>query len=171
MMLCIQGPHGPKIPLEQAFCLVEPPDRELQGDDADKTRGLRCLACSLLPPTTGAGWVLGAAPREPLRLFGVLSGSPVVPVTAAAPPTCLPNHYRCNSGACIVNSWVCDGYKDCTDGSDEDACPTSRKLFSSSPSLSQMPGGIPALHPSDLHRKFGHPNGSHPPAGWEDIAI
>uniref|UniRef100_A0A8B9E5E2 Sortilin related receptor 1 n=1 Tax=Anser cygnoides TaxID=8845 RepID=A0A8B9E5E2_ANSCY len=64
-------------------------------------------------------------------------GSPVVPVTAAAPPTCLPNHYRCNSGACIVNSWVCDGYKDCADGSDEDACPTSR---------------------NNLHRKFGHPS-------------
>lgn len=127
----------------------------------------------LLPaPPYHGGWLgAGSSPREPLRLFGVLSGSPVVPVTAAAPPTCLPNHYRCNSGACIVNSWVCDGYKDCTDGSDEDACPTSRKLFSSSPSLSQMPGGIPALHPSDLHRKFGHPNGSHPPAGWEDIAI
>lgn len=64
MMLCIQGLHGPKIPLEQAFCLVEPPAHELRGDDADKTRGLRCLACSLLPPTTGAGWVLGAAPES-----------------------------------------------------------------------------------------------------------
>lgn len=134
------------------------------------------VPCSPTPQGLAGCWgrlSCTRAQEQPPRAapFGVLAGSPVVPVTAAAPLTCLPNHYRCNSGTCIVNSWVCDGYKDCADGSDEDACPTSRKLFSSSPSSSRMPGGTAAWHPSNLHRKFGHPSGSHPPAGWEDIAI
>uniref|UniRef100_A0A8C9U7N9 Sortilin related receptor 1 n=1 Tax=Scleropages formosus TaxID=113540 RepID=A0A8C9U7N9_SCLFO len=36
--------------------------------------------------------------------------------------SCSPNHFRCGSGACIVNTWVCDGYADCPDGGDEIGC-------------------------------------------------
>lgn len=49
-------------------------------------------------------------------------GSPHTP--APGPATCAPNRFRCGSGACIVNTWVCDGYADCPDGSDEVGCPT-----------------------------------------------
>lgn len=99
-----------------------------------KTPGLRCLTCSPLP-SRSAGSRQSLPRTRALRsaLPGVFLGSPVHPITTLIPPTCLPNHFRCNSGACIMNSWVCDGYKDCTDGSDEDACPTSSKLSPPSP--------------------------------------
>uniref|UniRef100_A0A3Q3EAT1 Sortilin-related receptor n=1 Tax=Labrus bergylta TaxID=56723 RepID=A0A3Q3EAT1_9LABR len=46
-----------------------------------------------------------------------LPGSP-------GPSTCAPNRFHCGSGACIINTWVCDGYADCPDGSDELGLPT-----------------------------------------------
>ncbi|XP_069038470.1 sortilin-related receptor [Lepisosteus oculatus] len=53
------------------------------------------------------------------------SGSDVWPqrTTPAGPASCPPNRFRCTSGACIVDSWVCDRYADCPDGSDEEDCP------------------------------------------------
>lgn len=54
----------------------------------------------------------------------------VIPHTVAPdPPTCSPNRFRCGSGACIINTWVCDGYADCPDGSDELGCPTGTASF------------------------------------------
>ncbi|XP_072031301.1 uncharacterized protein [Amphiura filiformis] len=35
-------------------------------------------------------------------------------------PTCAPDEFRCTDGPCIPTSWVCEGFKDCADGSDED---------------------------------------------------
>ncbi|CAB1347775.1 unnamed protein product [Coregonus sp. 'balchen'] len=52
----------------------------------------------------------------------------VTPHTPApGPSSCAPNRFHCGSGACIVNSWVCDGYADCPDGSDELGCPTGEQ--------------------------------------------
>ncbi|XP_022248454.1 sortilin-related receptor-like [Limulus polyphemus] len=44
-------------------------------------------------------------------------------VTAeVANATCGEDHFRCLSGKCIRNSWVCDGNKECEDGDDEKDC-------------------------------------------------
>jgi hypothetical protein len=35
---------------------------------------------------------------------------------------CAPGYYQCQNGKCIINSWVCDGSKDCETGEDEMNC-------------------------------------------------
>ncbi|KAL0266712.1 UNVERIFIED_CONTAM: hypothetical protein PYX00_009183 [Menopon gallinae] len=50
--------------------------------------------------------------------------------TASKPPngphetseTCRAHEFRCDSGECIQNSWVCDGMMDCDKGEDEENC-------------------------------------------------
>uniref|UniRef100_A0A8C2JPP2 Uncharacterized protein n=1 Tax=Cyprinus carpio TaxID=7962 RepID=A0A8C2JPP2_CYPCA len=61
----------------------------------------------------------GAAPLHAALLHNKALGE-----TAGLSTTCAPNRFRCGSGACIVDTWVCDGYADCPDGSDEVGCPT-----------------------------------------------
>lgn len=36
--------------------------------------------------------------------------------------TCGANHFQCNNGDCIWDSWVCDGETDCAAGEDEENC-------------------------------------------------
>lgn len=35
-------------------------------------------------------------------------------------PTCPPDQFMCNDGTCIQKDWVCDGFNDCVNGTDED---------------------------------------------------
>ena len=35
------------------------------------------------------------------------------------PPTCEDYEFACNNGVCVFDSWECDGWDDCGDGSDE----------------------------------------------------
>lgn len=43
--------------------------------------------------------------------------------------TCLPSQFRCPDHRCIDLSFVCDGDKDCVDGSDENGCGKWIALF------------------------------------------
>ncbi|XP_032783777.2 uncharacterized protein LOC116921556 isoform X1 [Daphnia magna] len=43
---------------------------------------------------------------------------------------CKANQYKCNTGECIPNTWVCDGATDCEGGSDEDLCVQHMNDFS-----------------------------------------
>ena len=46
---------------------------------------------------------------------------------AHVPAGCPVSSWRCESGDCIPQSAQCDGYKDCTDGTDELDCPAIRQ--------------------------------------------
>ena len=57
-------------------------------------------------------------------IFSNLNAESVVPADQACRVAetreCPQNHFRCNdTGRCIPTVWVCDGDKDCKDGSDE----------------------------------------------------
>lgn len=44
---------------------------------------------------------------------------------------CSDNHYQCNTGECINESWICDGQKDCPNGDDESNCGAVTKCTTS----------------------------------------
>lgn len=38
------------------------------------------------------------------------------------PGTCSPEQFACGSGECLHQEWLCDGWIDCADGTDEHSC-------------------------------------------------
>lgn len=42
--------------------------------------------------------------------------------TAAPPPSCSPREFTCSDGSCVHEQSICDGNRDCRDGSDEVDC-------------------------------------------------
>lgn len=55
---------------------------------------------------------------------------------AGAWPSCKVHQFRCQSGECLPNTWVCDGAKDCEDGSDELTCLNYLDQFQTRPNSS-----------------------------------
>lgn len=74
--------------------------------------------------------------------------SHVLPSPHSRALTCLPNYYRCSSGACVMDSWVCEDARDCMDGSDGEACPSPGKYGPSADPGHLLPRRGPLrLHP------------------------
>jgi len=42
--------------------------------------------------------------------------------TEAPPPSCSPREFTCSDGSCVDEQLICDGNRDCRDGSDEVDC-------------------------------------------------
>nr|XP_015193134.1 PREDICTED: sortilin-related receptor [Lepisosteus oculatus] len=112
-----------------AGCCESPPSRPRSCSLAGSSRGSPAWVCVLRGQARSAE-VKGQALTSGRCRLVAPAGSDVWPqrTTPAGPASCPPNRFRCTSGACIVDSWVCDRYADCPDGSDEEDCPAGECL-------------------------------------------
>ena len=73
-----------------------------------------------------------AVSRVDFLLF--MKGSTVNYTSFCLYKDCTDDQYRCevpDTRVCIYNDELCDGYRDCGDGKDEDGCPSRSKSFGS----------------------------------------
>ena len=58
--------------------------------------------------------------------------------------SCSRNQFKCKSNECIADSSQCDGYDDCTDGSDEQFCDCGQRQVETPGASPFIIGGNPA---------------------------
>src|SRR4029434_9713460 len=99
-------------------------------DGSDEPLGQSCgpVGCAFdqFECTTGGQCIAASGYCDEIVACSARSAEPA---DLCGPPPCAYDEWQCGDGTCVPQSWTCDAYTDCADGSDElDAgCPTGSR--------------------------------------------